>query len=228
MIDSLFHLSLHQLRQTAPVVHCITNHVAMDLTANALLAVGARPLMAAAPAEMEELAQVANALLINIGTLDDTLIQASLIAGRAMHQLGKPIVLDPVGVQVSNYRLQAALTIINECHPTIVKGNQREMEVLLPKIARPEFIAVTTGEQDTIIAANRQEQLMGGSTMMTQVTAMGCTAGAMIAAMASVEPDPFLASCYAIRLMKDAGANAQTEVGLGTYRQRFIDYLSHV
>ncbi len=228
MIDSLFHLSLHQLRKTAPVVHCITNYVAMDLTANALLAVGARPIMSAAPAEMDELAQVTDALLINIGTLDDRWIEAALIAGRAMHRLGKPIVLDPVGVQVSHYRLQTALTMISACHPTIVKGNQREMEVLLRQITQPTFVAVTTGKKDTIIAANRQEQLEGGSELMTQVTAMGCTAGAMIAAMAAIEPDPFLASCYAMRLMKEAGANAQTTVGLGTFRQRFIDYLSHV
>ena len=228
MIDSLFHLSLHQLRKTAPVVHCITNYVAMDLTANALLAMGARPIMSAAIAEMNELAQVSDALLINIGTLDDRWIEAALIAGRAMHRLGKPIVLDPVGVQVSHYRLQAALTIINTCHPTVVKGNQSEMDVLLRQITQPTFVAVTTGKKDTIIAANRQEQLEGGSELMTQVTAMGCTAGAMIAAMAAIEPDPFLASCYAMRLMKEAGANAQTTVGLGTFRQRFIDYLSHV
>jgi len=209
-----------------PIVHCITNQVAMDLTANALLAVGARPLMSAALQEMENIAFVADALLINIGTLDDALIQAALLAGRTMHALGKPVVFDPVGVQVSDYRMEAALRIIHECQPSVIKGNADEMHALEKILLTYSGVVVTTGEVDVIEQGNRKEELTGGSPMMTQVTAMGCTAGALIAAYTAQQQDAFRAAVKAMQLMKRAGQAAITNEGLGTYRQRFIDYLS--
>jgi len=209
-----------------PIIHCITNYVAMDLTANALLAVGARPLMSSARQEMEDIARVANALLINIGTLDDALIEAALAAGTAMRRLGKPVVLDPVGVQVSSYRMQAALRLIEECQPCVIKGNAEEMKALKPALSTYSGVRVTTGEVDVIEQGNRQEKLTGGSPLMTQVTAMGCTAGALIAAFLTQEKDPFVAAVQAMQRMKNAGEQAITDQGLGTYRQRFIDCLS--
>jgi len=209
-----------------PIIHCITNYVAMDLTANALLAIGARPLMSSAQPEMEDIAKVADALLINIGTLDDALIEAARVAGGAMLRQGKPVVLDPVGVQVSSYRMQAALRLMEECQPSVIKGNADEMRALAKTLVTYQGVAVTTGEVDVIEQGNRKELLTGGSPLMTQVTAMGCTAGALIAAFAAQEEDPFMAAVKAMRLMKQAGQAAITDEGLGTYRQRFIDYLS--
>lgn len=208
-----------------PVIHCITNYVAADLTANALLAIGARPLMSAALPEMKDIAQLADALLINIGTLDDSLIQAALVAGQTMQELGKPIVFDPVGIQVSSYRMQAARRIIETCHPCIIKGNAHEMAVL-PQVDYP-CVLVTTGQVDHITDKSREQWLTGGSVMQTQVTAMGCTAGALMAAYAVTEKDYFTAAIKAMSLMNKAGLEAVTDLGLGTYRQRFIDSLSH-
>jgi len=211
-----------------PIVHCITNQVAMDLTANALLAVGARPLMSSALQEMQDIAHVADALLINIGTLDDALIQAALLAGRTMHTLGKPVVFDPVGVQVSAYRMEAALRIIHACHPDVIKGNAAEMAALAEHLPSwPQTVRVTTGAQDYITDGQRETTLTGGSELMTRVTAMGCTLGALIAAFAAHQSDYFVASCQAAQYMKNAGAQAATTHGLGTFRQQFIDYLSH-
>jgi len=210
-----------------PIIHCITNYVAMDLTANALLAIGARPLMSSAIQEMEDIAKIADALLINIGTVDDAQIEAALVAGQAMQHWGKPIVFDPVGVQVSSYRMQAAKRIIEVCQPWVIKGNGAEMQALAAVVETYTGVVVTTGEEDIIQQGERQEKLRGGSTLMTQVTAMGCTAGALIAAYATQENDTFNASVQALRLMKQAGKAAITTKGLGTYRQRFIDGLSH-
>jgi len=206
------------------IIHCITNYVAMDLTANALLAVGARPLMSSAQPEMEDLAQIADALLINIGTLDDALIESALVAGKAMRRLGKPVVFDPVGIQASFYRMKAAESIIETCQPCVIKGNAEEMKVL-PQVKYP-CVLVTTGAVDRITDGQREQCLTGGSPLMTQVTAMGCTAGALIAAFAAKEKDPFMATVHAMQLMKQAGQQAITDAGLGTYRQRFIDCLS--
>jgi len=197
----------------------------MDLTANALLAVGARPLMSSALPEMEDLARMADALLINIGTLDDNLIEAALLAGQTMHALGKPVVFDPVGIQVSTYRMQAARCIIEACQPGVIKGNAEEMKVL-PQVKYP-CVLVTTGEKDRVTDGHREQYLTGGSVLQTQVTAMGCTAGALIAAYAAKESDLFKASVEAMTLMNKAGKEAVTDLGLGTYRQRFIDCLSH-
>jgi len=199
----------------------------MDLSANALLAIGARPLMSAAKPEMEDIAHVADALLINIGTLDDVLLDAALLAGQTMHQLGKPVVLDPVGVQVSRYRMDAALRIIDACHPCVIKGNAQEMTALPASIQpSPHQVLVTTGAVDRIVDGEREQLIAGGSPMMTRVTAMGCTAGAVIAAYLAKENDPFVATVRAMTLMSQAGQEAITDLGLGTYRQRFIDCIS--
>ncbi|MCQ2311229.1 MAG: hydroxyethylthiazole kinase [Paludibacteraceae bacterium] len=211
-----------------PIILCITNYVAVEFTANVLLAVGARPLMSYAIEEMPDLANAADALLINIGTLDNDLIRTALCAGETMRALGKPIVLDPVGVQVSNYRKQAALDIISRCEPNVIKGNTSEMAVLSSLLSpSPQRIFVTTGETDLITDGVRQERLSGGAPLQTQVTAMGCVAGALIAAYAAKGYEAFDASIRAMTLMNTAGKEAEGDYGLGTYRTRFIDCLSH-
>lgn len=210
-----------------PIIHCITNSVAMEFTANALLAVGVRPLMSAAPNEMQDIARVADALLINIGTLNDELIRAALCAGKAMKEQGKPIVLDPVGIQVSAYREQAVRDIIIQCAPCVIKGNAAEMAVVNDIVtASPGCVLVTTGETDLITDGARQECLHGGSVLQTRVTAMGCVAGALIAAYAAQEKSAFEASVRAMTLMNRAGKEAEGDYGLGSYRMYFIDCLS--
>ena len=85
------------VRAKSPLVHNITNYVAMNFSANALLAIGASPVMAHAVEEMDDMVGIASALVINIGTLDAEWVRGMLAAGRMAHRLGKPIVLDPVG-----------------------------------------------------------------------------------------------------------------------------------
>jgi len=137
------------------------------------------------------------------------------------------VVLDPVGVQASAYRKEATVHLMEVCQPDVIKGNAAEMQALRPVLSAYPGVAITTGEVDCIQQGARKQLLTGGSALMTQVTAMGCTAGALIAAFAANEKDPFVASIQAMTLMKQAGQEAITEMGLGTYRQRFIDCLSH-
>src|SRR5918997_3521436 len=93
--------SLATLRERKPLVHQITNYVVMNETANATLAIGALPVMAHAVEEVEEMASVAGALVLNIGTLSSHWIEAMVIAGKATKA---PIVLDPVGAGATTYR----------------------------------------------------------------------------------------------------------------------------
>ena len=104
--------NLRAIRQTRPLVHNITNFVVMNSTANALLACGASPVMAHAENEVEEMAALAGALVLNIGTLTDVWVAAMLKAGRVATRLGKPIILDPVGAGATALRTRAAKEIL--------------------------------------------------------------------------------------------------------------------
>lgn len=118
---------LSLLRDSAPLVHCITNRVTMNDCANILLAAGARPIMADDPDECAEITAISRGLCINIGTLDKTKIPGMLASGRAANKLGLPILLDPVGVGASRLRTETALKIISELSLTAIRMNRSEL-----------------------------------------------------------------------------------------------------
>jgi hydroxyethylthiazole kinase len=115
--------AIEEIRAKAPVVHNITNYVAMNNSANALLAIGASPVMAHAKAEMEEMVGIASALVINIGTLSEAWISSMFEAAHQARIKGIPIVLDPVGAGATSYRTQTAKELISSEPPTIIRGN---------------------------------------------------------------------------------------------------------
>ena len=115
------------MRDSAPLVHCITNRVTMNDCANILLAAGARPIMADDPDECAEITSISRGLCINIGTLDKAKIPGMLASGRAANRLGLPILLDPVGVGASRLRTETALNIISELSLTAIRMNRSEL-----------------------------------------------------------------------------------------------------
>ena len=115
--------TLRELREQKPLVHQITNYVVMNETANATLALGALPVMAHAPEEVEEMVGLASALVLNIGTLSEHWIEAMLLAGRAASARGIPVVLDPVGAGATAYRTDTARRILDEVDVTVLRGN---------------------------------------------------------------------------------------------------------
>src|SRR4029453_2733883 len=119
--------TLRELRERKPLVHQITNYVVMNETANATLALGALPVMAHAPQEVEEMAALAGALVLNIGTLSEHWIEAMLLAGKAT---SAPIVLDPVGAGATRYRTDTAKRLLDELDVTVVRGNAAEIATL--------------------------------------------------------------------------------------------------
>lgn len=118
---------LSLLRDSAPLVHCITNRVTMNDCANILLAAGARPIMADDPDECAEITAISRGLCLNIGTLDKAKIPGMLASGRAANRLGLPILLDPVGVGASRLRTETALKIISELSVTAIRMNRSEL-----------------------------------------------------------------------------------------------------
>jgi len=118
---------LQKVRTACPLVHNITNFVVMNNTANALLALGASPIMAHAPEEMEELVGIVGALVLNIGTLREPWIESMIIAGTAALERGLPVVFDPVGAGASQLRTQTSRRIMDQVRPTIVRANASEI-----------------------------------------------------------------------------------------------------
>src|SRR5689334_25003701 len=121
---------LRAIRERKPLVHQITNYVVMNETANATLALGALPVMAHAPQEVEEMAAAAGALVLNIGTLSEPWIHGMLLAGKAANEAGAPIVLDPVGAGATQYRTAAARRLLGELGLAVVRGNAAEIATL--------------------------------------------------------------------------------------------------
>src|ERR671930_1922484 len=121
---------LRAIREGKPLVHQITNYVVMNETANATLAIGALPVMAHAPQEVEEMASAASALVLNIGTLSDEWVEAMIAAGRAANAAGVPVVLDPVGAGATAYRTDASRRLLDVLEIAVLRGNAAEIATL--------------------------------------------------------------------------------------------------
>ena len=237
------------VRTKSPLVHSITNYVVMNNSANALLSIGASPVMAHWKDEMEEMTAIAGALVINIGTLDTEWIEGMKAAGLAASRRGTPIVLDPVGAGATSQRTNAAWEIINLCHPTIIRGNGSEIMALVDAnvkskgvdssassddalsaakklAAETGAVVVISGETDYITNGSVVFTVEGGNPVMTSVTGMGCTATALVGAFAAVESDPMVAATAAMAVMSLAGERAAVNArGNGSMQMHFLDEL---
>ena len=240
---------LEAIRSKSPLIHNITNYVAMNNSANALLALGASPVMAHAIEEMNDMVAIAGALVINIGTLDQAWVESMLAAGRAMRALQKPIILDPVGAGATPFRTATCHQLIEACQPTIIRGNGSEIMALTDSQVQSKgvdssqssdvallsakqlaketgAVVVISGETDYITDGERVETIGNGSRMMTKVTAMGCTASALVGAFAAINPNAFEAALHAMAVMGVAGEHAAAQAnGPGTLQTLFLDEL---
>ena len=239
----------HRIRQTSPLIHNITNHVAMEISANALLAIGASPLMSSEPDETEEIVSLASAVVINIGCLEQRQIEAMKKAADAALKLGKPWVLDPAGAGASRLRTDTAMELMDRFRPAVVRGNASEIMVLAGGSARPHgvdssddslmalehagkiakqfgTVVSVSGPTDYITDGENVASICNGSPLMPSVTAMGCTASAITAAFLAVEKDAMSAATCAMALMGVAGETAAAHCeGPGSFKVKFIDTL---
>lgn len=240
---------LMRIRDEAPLVLNITNYVVMNTTANALLAIGASPVMAHAVEEVEELTGLAGALVINIGTLSTPWIEAMLKAGREAARLGIPVVLDPVGCGATRFRTDTVQRLVAELRPTIIRGNASEIRAMVQagsatkgvdslytpdeilddarRLSRSIGCVVSvSGPVDLVIDGDRIARVANGHPMMTRVTGMGCTASAVSAAFAAVCRDPFAAAVSAMAVVGIAGEiAAEQAAGPGSFQVGFLDAL---
>ncbi|MDR3672605.1 MAG: hydroxyethylthiazole kinase [Holophaga sp.] len=241
--------AVEEIRRLAPVVHNITNFVVMNNTANALLALGASPVMAHAEEEVADMVGIASSLVINIGTLSREWIKAMHKAGERALERGIPIVLDPVGAGATGYRTETARGLASALRPAIIRGNASEIMAVCGDQARTKGVDSSEASQDALAAARNLHETWGstvcvsgatdfvvggrelyqvrnGHPMMTRVTGLGCTASALCGAFAAVTPDPAQAAAQAMVVMGIAGELAAAGAeGPGTLQVRFLDAL---
>ena len=241
--------NLKKIRETKPLIHNITNLVVMNYTANVLLACGASPVMAHADNEVEEMVDLAGALVLNIGTLTDAWVSAMIKAGRQASELGKPIILDPVGAGATALRTNAAKAILAQTWVSVVRGNASEILSLagqesatkgvdaIHSVTEAAKVAGTlarelgttlaiTGPTDLVTDGRRTLTIEGGHPLMTRVTGTGCSATALIGAFHAVDKDSVSAAATALAFFGVAGEVAGIgSVGPGTFMIRLLDAL---
>lgn len=243
--------TLDALRAAAPLVHSITNYVAMDVTANALLAIGASPAMVHAEEEVEDFLAISSAVVINIGTLSPAWVRSMTRAARRATELGKPWVLDPVGAGATEYRTRTARELAG-MRPTVIRGNASEILALAGaametrgvdsvhsaenalevarELARSLGCTVAvTGAVDYVTDGGRVLKVSNGHPMMARVTALGCTATALVGAFLAVHPNPVDASAQALGVLGLCGeVAARGADGPGSLRVRLLDALYQI
>jgi len=253
MIDiEQFSIDCSGIREQSPLIHCITNYVAMEFNANALLAVGASPIMSFCEEEMDEIVSHSSAVLINIGCLDRFQMAGMKRALKVARMLDIPWVLDPVGVGVSRFRLECCSALIDICPPAVIRGNASEilslsgadvcehgvdsgeggadvLDAALRLASDVGCIVSVSGTVDHITDGLTVENIANGSPLMTRVTAMGCTASAITAAFVSVSEGRYLdAALGAMAMMGTAGERAASRCsGTGSLKELFVDELSN-
>ena len=243
--------TLRDVRERKPLVHQITNYVVMNETANATLAVGALPVMAHAPQEVEEMVGLASALVINIGTLSDHWIEAMLLAGKAAGERGIPVVLDPVGAGATTYRTETAKRILDEVNVTVLRGNQGEVATLVGTEAEVRgvesmatglepaalargaakqlgVVASVTGPIDNVSDGERTLSIANGHPLLATVTGTGCISSAITGCFLAAKPDdPLAAAVEALVALGVAGEDAASgAAGPGTFHAGLYDALA--
>ena len=242
------------VRAECPLVHCITNYVTVNDVANAILAVGASPIMSDEARDVEDIVSISQALVINIGTLNERTVESMLIAGRKANSLGVPVILDPVGAGASRYRCEVTDRLLREVRFTVIRGNLSEMAYIDGRVSgtkgvdssmtekdadpaaiaasvseRTGAVAAITGRVDAVARDGRIARISSGCAEMGRITGTGCMLSGIIGGFVGTGEDPFMATSEAIAAMGAAGLIAYEKagnVGTGSFRVALIDALS--
>ena len=242
------------VRQRSPLVHSITNLVVINFNANVLLAAGASPVMAHAHEEVRDMVAIAQALVVNIGTLDPYWVDSMKLALAAAQQCGIPSVLDPVGAGATPYRNQALEELLGIASPTVIRGNASELMSMAGAaiqtrgvdssaaagdalgaaqalLARTGGTVCVSGAVDHILdAGKRWARLSNGHAWMTRITGVGCSASALVGAFCAVQPDAWRATTAAMALLGVVGEVAAEKtqargLGVGSMAVSLLDEL---
>jgi hydroxyethylthiazole kinase len=243
--------TLRTIRERRPLVHQITNYVVMNETANATLALGALPVMAHAREEVAEMAGLAGALVLNIGTLSPPWVEAMLVAGTAANEADVPIVVDPVGAGATTYRTESARRILGTLRVAVLRGNAGEIATLVGIDAEVRGVESIGGGADPGELAQRAAQALGvtvsvtgpvdhvsdgtltvavanGHELLASVTGTGCMSSAITGCFLAAKPEaPLEAAAEALAAFGIAGEDAAVGArGPGSFHVNLYDALA--
>ena len=249
-----FRAILKEIRSQKPLVHCISNIVTANDCANLLLAIGASPMMAQAPEEMEEITAISSSTVLNTGTPDAARFDACEICGVHANRMHRPVVLDPVGVGASSWRLTNVQRLLTAFTPDLVRVNLSEARSLLGLCGQergvdsaavsdaedPERCALAlarrlgcavllSGATDIATDGSMILRISGGSPRVTAVTGSGCMLSALCGAFLAVSDDPLHAAAAASRFWKSCSEQAASrcaDAGMGAFHMALIDVAS--
>jgi hydroxyethylthiazole kinase len=246
--------TLQKVREVNPLVHNITNVVVTNFTANGLLALGASPVMAYAAEEVAEMASIASALVLNIGTLNSQIVESMIIAGKSANAHGVPVIFDPVGAGATRYRTETAQKIMKEVKVAIIRGNAAEIanvvgekweikgvdagdtkgnviDLAVTAAQKMNSVVVITGKEDVVSDGKTTYTVSNGHPILTKVTGTGCLLTSVIGAFAGVEKDLLLASVAALTyygVAAEKAAEKTVEFGPGSFQIEFLNQLTQV
>lgn len=229
-------MSLKLIYKQKPLIHCITNTVVSNFTANGLLAIGASPVMADAIEEVEEMVQIADGLLINIGTLNARTVHSMHKAIKAANLKGIPVVLDPVGAGATSYRLQTTMDILQKTKVTLIRCNAGELAaiagaewqgrgvdsgegtVAIKRLAKEvalrfKCLVIVTGEQDVLTDGKQLIHVLGGHPNITKITGTGCLLSAICTALLASSTAPLIDLNLLLEEYKQVAVNAYAPIG---------------
>ena len=242
--------TLATIRERKPLVHNITNYVVMNETANAILALGALPVMAHAKDEVREMVGLAGALVLNIGTLSADWVDAMLLAGAAANERGVAVVLDPVGVGATTYRTETAKRLLDAVDVAVLRGNAGEVATLVgveaevrgvesvgvggdaAELARDAartlgVVASVTGPVDHVSDGERSAAVANGHELLASITGTGCMSTALTGCFLAGKDDPFEAAVEALVAFGVAGEDAAAGArGPGSFHVGLYDALA--
>ncbi len=244
-------MSMFKIRQKSPLVHCITNYVVANFTANGLLAIGASPVMADEVDEVQEMVSIANALLINIGTLNTRTLESMKLAGKKANELNIPVVLDPVGVGATTFRQQAVKEILDVVKIQLLRCNAGELaaiagvhweskgvdsgegsmdiEAAAKQVAHQyDCLVVVTGASDYVTDGVTEAWVAGGNELMTQVTGTGCLLSAICAATLSLDGEPLKNLQAVLADYKKVAEYAATKESLGSFQVAVLNGIHEI
>ena len=246
----------YDIREKNPLIHNITNYVTVNDCANAILAIGASPIMADDNAEVEEIVSISSTLVINLGTLNQRTIASMIMAGKKANELNIPVVLDPVGAGASKLRSQTTQQILSQVDIAVIRGNLSEISFLagfkastkgvdtakadekndtvtIAKAVSNRYSCVVgiTGKVDVISDGIRVTKIANGHKLLSKVTGTGCMTSALVGSFCGITRDYYTATVAGIAAMGISGEVAFERVGAmgtGSFHINIIDVLSNM
>lgn len=245
-----------KIKEKQPIVFHITNTVTINDCANITLAIGASPLMSFCEEELEDILSFASALVLNIGTMDKEMVNIAVKAGEIANKMGKPVVLDPVGVGATRARKKLVEKLLEKVHFAVIKGNMAEIKSIYgienienrgvdsvedldnaDKVAkllakRYDTVIAITGKEDVVSDGFRVAKISNGTPLLSKVTGTGCMTASLLGASCGANRDYFVSAAASVAMMGIAGEKAADQLspgeGNGTLRINILNSICNM